>query len=338
MSHTNRVNPFVHGFHPDHDNLDFPNGVRTEKDGSADGTGDYESWSVARQVAFAFAAEDPAGPNPRWNVTETGGVYTETVAGLGKTEIKTSGAFRLSKVSDASGDTAWRDVLQGAWRANLRDMPEFQRYCLPFSPMAAVEPGFAIPFSSTISFRKNFFGQDLDAGDNAFDSTYFATKVRGVGIWFQGYSSAVETGLANRPQVYIVPAGVDFMRVPIQAVGAAAATRGWQVLDQVLPLPYPLADSQWETADWSALKNLCGNELMALRKYPSIRAFHDSGYSPDQMSYNARLVGRSVWNNQWWIIIPAGSLHADDETARTRFLDQVKDIKLYLKTYSFSGN
>jgi hypothetical protein len=204
--------------------------------------------------------------------------------------------------------------------------------------MAAVEPGFAIPFSSTISFRKNFFGQDLDAGDNAFDSTYFATKVRGVGIWFQGYSSAVETGLANRPQVYIVPAGVDFMRVPIQAVGAAAATRGWQVLDQVLPLPYPLADSQWETADWSALKNLCGNELMALRKYPSIRAFHDSGYSPDQMSYNARLVGRSVWNNQWWIIIPAGSLHADDETARTRFLDQVKDIKLYLKTYSFSGN
>ncbi len=242
------------------------------------------------------------------------------------------------KVPAAAGDTAWRGVLQDAWRTNLRDMPEFQRYCLPFSPMAAVEPGFAIPFSSTVSFRKNYFGQDLDAGDNAFDSTYFATKVRGVGLWFQGYSSNVSTGLANRPQVYLVPAGVDFMRVPIQANGAAATTRGWQVLDQVLPLPYPLADSQWEAPDWSALKNLCGNELWSIRKYPSIRAFHDSGYTPEQMSYNARLVGRSVWNSQWWIIIPAGSLHADDETARTRFLNQVKDIKLYLKTYSFSGN
>ena len=242
------------------------------------------------------------------------------------------------KVPDASGDSAWRDVLQNTWRANLRDMPEFQRYCLPFAPMADVEPGFAIPFSSTVSFRKNFFGQDLDAGDNAFDSSYFATKIRGVGIWFQGYSSNVSTGLANRPQVYLVPAGVDFMRVPIQATGEAVATRGWQVLDQVLPLPYPLADSQWESPDWSALKNLCGNELWTIRKYPSLRAFLDSGYTPEQMSYNARLVGRSVWNSQWWIIIPAGSLHFDDETARTRFLRDVKDIKLYLKTYSFSGN
>lgn len=100
LAFDDRVNPFVHGFHPDHDNLEFPNGVRTQKDGGADGTGDYESWSVARQVTFAFAASDPTGSNPRWHVTETGGVYTETVTGLSKTEIRTSGAFRLSKVSD----------------------------------------------------------------------------------------------------------------------------------------------------------------------------------------------------------------------------------------------
>ena len=255
-----------------------------------------------------------------------------------ETDVFSLRTEHFRKVPDASGDSAWRGVLQDCWRANLLDMPEFQRFCLPFTPMSAIEPGFAIPFTTTISFRKNFFGQNLAAGDNAFDSTYFATKLRGIGVWFQGYSSNTSTGLANRPQVYVVPSGVDYMRAPIHSTGTDALTRGWQVLDQTLPIPYPLADSQWESPDWSALKNLCGNELWAIRKYPSIRAFHDSGYTESQMSFNARLVGRSVWNSQWWIIIPAGSLHADDETARTRFLNQVKDIKLYLKTYSFSGN
>jgi len=100
LSYTNRVNPFVHAFHPDHDNVEFLNNVLTKKEESTDGTGDYESWSVMRWVTFAFAASDPTGSNPRWNVTETGGIYTETVTGLNKTPIKTSGAFRLSKVSD----------------------------------------------------------------------------------------------------------------------------------------------------------------------------------------------------------------------------------------------
>jgi hypothetical protein len=241
------------------------------------------------------------------------------------------------KVPDASGDAAWQSVLENAWVTNLRDLPVFQRHCLPFDPMAAIEPGFAIPFSTTIEFRKNFFGQDLAAGDNAFDSTYFSTKLRGIGICLDG-GSAAGGGLALRPQIYIIPAGLDAMRVPIQASSAASSLRSWSVLDQVLPLPYPLAESQWEDPDWSALKNLCGNEMFAIRKYPSLRAYLGDGFDASQMSYNARLVGRSVWNSEWWIIIPAGSLNADSETARERFIEQIKDIKLYLETYSFSGN
>ncbi|MFA7173757.1 MAG: LamG-like jellyroll fold domain-containing protein [Kiritimatiellia bacterium] len=241
------------------------------------------------------------------------------------------------KVPDVSGDPAWKAVLTAAWVANLRDLPVFQRHCLPFDPMAVTEPGFAIPFSTTIEFRKNFFGQDLAAGDNAFDSTYFSTKLRGIGVCLDGGSAAVN-GLALRPQIYIVPAGLDAMRVPIRANGTASSLRTWSVLDQVLPLPYPLAQSQWEDPDWSALKNLCGNELFAIRKYPSLRAYLGDGFNPLEMRYNARLIGRSVWNSEWWIIIPAGSLNANDTVARTRFIDQIKDIKLYLQTYSFSGN
>ena len=241
------------------------------------------------------------------------------------------------KVPDASGDAAWRAILQDAWVENLHDLPAFRKLCLPADPMTDTEPGFAISFSTTIEFRKNFFGQDLAAGDNAFDSTYFSTKVRGVGICLEG-GSADTDGLAQRPQIYLVPAGLDIMRAPLEASGTASAVRSWSVLDQVLPLPYPLAESQWEDPDWSALKNLCGNELFAFRKYPSLRGYMGDTFDATQMNSNARLVGRSVWNSEWWIIIPAGSLHADNEEARQRFIDQIKDIKLYLETYSFSGN
>ena len=56
------------------------------------------------------------------------------------------------------------------------------------------------------------------------------------------------------------------------------------------------------------------------------------------MTYNARLVGRSVWNDRWWIFIPAASLNADNDRAKAAFLDSVRDIHLNLKTYSLSGN
>lgn len=100
-----RVNPFVHAFHPDHDNLEFRNSLRIEKTDGADGHGDYESWSVAREIGLTFAAGDPLGPNVSWNLSETGGTYSEIVTGLNKTEIRTAGIFRLAKVSDV--DTLW---------------------------------------------------------------------------------------------------------------------------------------------------------------------------------------------------------------------------------------
>ena len=56
------------------------------------------------------------------------------------------------------------------------------------------------------------------------------------------------------------------------------------------------------------------------------------------MSYNARLIGRSVWNDGWWLIIPAAEILSDDDAARESFVDTVKDIHLFFKTYSFSGN
>lgn len=93
-------NPFVHAFHPGHDNLAFNNGKPSKKDDGADGTGDYESWSVTRRVSLTFAGSDPLGANDDWNKTVCGGTYRETITGLNKTPIIVEGAFRLNKTLD----------------------------------------------------------------------------------------------------------------------------------------------------------------------------------------------------------------------------------------------
>ena len=53
---------------------------------------------------------------------------------------------------------------------------------------------------------------------------------------------------------------------------------------------------------------------------------------------NNRLVGRSVWNSQWKLVIPGRTLLNDPKEGLDRFLQTVKDIKLHFVTYSYSGN
>jgi hypothetical protein len=53
---------------------------------------------------------------------------------------------------------------------------------------------------------------------------------------------------------------------------------------------------------------------------------------------NTRLIGRSVWNTRWKIVIPAYSLLSDEQEGLNRFVASVKDIQLFLRSYSNSGN
>ena len=78
----------------------FNNGKPSKKGDGADGTGDYESWSVTRRVSLTFAGSDPLGANDDWNKTVCGGTYRETITGLNKTPIIVEGAFRLNKTLD----------------------------------------------------------------------------------------------------------------------------------------------------------------------------------------------------------------------------------------------
>ncbi|MDQ8188435.1 hypothetical protein, partial [Pelagicoccus sp. SDUM812002] len=77
------------------------------------------------------------------------------------------------------------------------------------------------------------------------------------------------------------------------------------------------------------------------RKHEAFRAVDDPVYFYSSMPAeftNTRLVGRSVWNSKWKIVIPAYSLLSDEQEGLDRFVNSVEDIKLFLRTYSHAGN
>ena len=128
-----------------------------------------------------------------------------------------------------------------------------------------------IPFETTVTFGFNYFGWPLGGGDSAYDPSHFATKVRSVGVWFEDYNA---TGLSNTPRVYLLPAGSDVLRAPN---ATDFETREWRVVDQKLPVPFPVGSTDLSDPDWIPLHDSLNEDLGAIRQISSFRAFHNSG-------------------------------------------------------------
>lgn len=97
IAFNDRTNPFVHAYHPDHDNKDarfaaLPAGV--------------ESYAIARALTFEFSAAPPAGTSGAgWGTSVLGGVYRETVTGLHRQPLTVSGTFELHRISEIGAIT-----------------------------------------------------------------------------------------------------------------------------------------------------------------------------------------------------------------------------------------
>jgi hypothetical protein len=246
-----------------------------------------------------------------------------------------------------SGSQRWRETLERHVVPNLLTMPEFQRHCIPFTPTQSVEPAIVIPFATTINFGVNYFGWPAGGGDNDYDSTKFATKIRSVGVWFANYNN-LGGGMINTPRVYLVPVGLDVMRAPTQG---EPYVREWRILDQALPVPFPLSSGDLEDPAWIPINDTLIEDFAAIRRFGRFRAYHDSGsFNASETISDSRLIGRSVWNTRWLLIIPAGTLHTDRNEGIQRFINGalrtdgtrdgngVTDIKVFFQTYAYSGN
>ena len=247
--------------------------------------------------------------------------------------------FRIAP--GAAGNAVWRETLRRHLVPDLNSLEEFQRYARFVG--GAVEPALVIPFSSEVQLGKNFFGWPAGPGDNAYDASHFATKVRSVGVWFSNYDSL---SLTNTPRVYLIPVGTDVMRSPSQP----GETRQFSILDQKLPPPFTVSPADLSNPEWiPSVDGLA--DFAGIRLFSSFRAYHDSGsFAQSQVERtDSRAIGRSVWNTRWLLVIPAGTLLADRNEGLERFIggrlsvgerngNGVSDIKVFFETYAYSGN
>jgi len=260
--------------------------------------------------------------------------------------------FRIS--GKTASDETWKNQLALCRVENLNDIPEYVRYCVPYSTNA-VEPGIVIPFSSEVTAENNFFGKLRAGGDSVFDPTWMATKIRAVGVTFSEYNAIFNTnnamggGLLMTPHVYLVPVGQDVVGYGMDRT--RTQTRSWTVFDQALPLPFDLGGADHSATDWSSIEASFGASYATMRRHPSFRAYQDVETASEELfCTNPRLIGRSVWNTKWLLIIPGRGLLSDPDEGLDRFIygtmksdgtrdgSGIKDIRLFLKTYSYSGD
>jgi hypothetical protein len=293
---------------------------------------------------------DPGLADPLARMTNNWALVLKGQLGFNNPQTET-GRFSLRNelfrvLPGPSGSASWRQTLERHVVPNVQAMPEFQRHCIPFSTQP-VEPAIVIPFSTTINFGMNYFGWPAGGGDNDYDSTKFATKIRSVGVWFANYNN-LGGGMINTPRVYFFPVGLDVMRAPTQG---ADYIREWRILDQAMPVPFPLSSGQLNSPSYIPINDSLNEDFAAIRRFGRFRAYHDSGsFNQAETISDSRLIGRSVWNTRWLLIIPAGTLHTDRNEGIQRFINGalrtdgtrdgngVSDIKIFFQTYAYSGN
>ena len=267
-------------------------------------------------------------------------------------------------LSTADGDNNWQDVLQRGRVADLLADPDVKRYCMQIDDGSRLPvPGIVLTFSTVVADGLNLFGQPLAPGDHNFSASSFATKIFAVGVDFEGYigmdnpdgssgpsptdPSLGANTLAATPYVYLIPVGTDSMRTP--PLGDASTIRTWDVDDLAIPLPFNISASELSNNPFYTSGDSLSEPLFTTRKHQAFRpvssaaAFNTGIYGgngalqPSQYT-NKRLIGRSVWNSKWKLVIPGKTLLNDPDEGLNRFINSVKDVKLYFVTYSYAGN
>jgi len=302
--------------------------------------------------------------NADWQVLK-GRLGFNNPDGYGTTVSLRKENYRIN--ADSTGDNNWRQVLQAGLVSDLLADTDVKQNCLQIdNGTGQPVPGIELTFSTTITDGENLFGQTLGPGDHSFSSSSFATKIFAVGVDFDGYvgmdnpvsnsgnggttpsdPTLDPNGLAATPYVYLIPCGADSMRSP--PLGDTSSIRTWNVDDVAVPLPFNIGASDFSDAPFYQASDSLSEPLFAVRKQQAFRpvsttaAFNTSIYGatgslePSQYT-NQRLIGRSVWNSKWKLIIPGKSLLADPNQGLARFINSVKDIHLYFVTYSYAGN
>ncbi len=244
--------------------------------------------------------------------------------------------FRIGPDQESGGSAAsderWEDALKARFVDDLWQVPEFRRHCRPFANSSDGEqPGLVIRFRTAIEPGQNFFGRPLLGGDHTYSTANYSTKIATAGVSLEGYPDGE---LATTPRAYLVPVGNDYLRV---STANEPVTRMWNVHDTRIPTPFTINQSQITAPGFIPSLDGVDGRFNAPRRHGDFRMYHEEGADPGDDEQSSRLIGRSIWNSEWLLIIPGTGLHADPNFGLKEFAENVSDLKLYFKTYSHNG-
>jgi hypothetical protein len=258
---------------------------------------------------------------------------------------------------------AWRERLATYRVADLNQVPEFKQHCLP----TASEPGLVIPLQTFVNKNVNYFGWPYGPADSKFNEDAFAIRIYSVGISFDNYTTDPNSprAMAATPDVYLIPVGNDVLRCPrSSSQDDERYTREWKILDQWLPVPFGLGDTNgnlttagqqlFSSSDYMPVFTSGNDKFFGnSRAYIKFRAWQtgDGPQAEGTEDFNSTLlISRSVWNTKWFLVIPASGLGSDYEESLNRFIyggvnpvtaarDNVgvSDVRLRITAYWHSG-
>ncbi|MFN0135515.1 MAG: LamG-like jellyroll fold domain-containing protein, partial [Phycisphaerae bacterium] len=206
----------------------------------------------------------------------------------------------------ATDAVTWRDALTDSIVPNIKDIREFDGFAALPNPYVA-QPALVIPFQTTIQDGLNLFG--LQFGGDTFASSYDAVKFLSVKVAVPN----LPTAALSRTTIfaYLLPVGTDIMWSPTPS-GQEPVLRFWNLIDQALPIPRTAIGFTQPTTSlsdiWTPSDTFTGGApaAAARRRLPPIDARAAFGAEPA----NDALLGRSIWNTQWMLIIPSNGLSA----------------------------
>ncbi len=200
-------------------------------------------------------------------------------------------------------EDAWKAALARAQVNDLNDDLDYRLFASQLQGFSGENAALVIPFSTTVNEGLNFFGWRINGPD--FPSGRYAVKLKSFSVYLHGLPPELNPFV----DAFLLPVGSDIMRTPQGSAGANI--RVWNLLDQTLPPPQPIGGSfvspdwvPWDT--WTAA-GIPGDPRLAVqrRRLPSIGACDPTAVACD---VSTALVGRSVWNTRWKLIIPGSSL------------------------------
>jgi len=103
--------------------------------------------------------------------------------------------------------------------------------------------------------------------------------------------------------------------------------RNWHLLDQTLPMPFPIGEDDFAEPGWMPWDGVMGGAqaFVQRRLYATIPARPLSDGLEEDLTF--MLTGRSAWNTKWTLIIPGITLQGSDpDNGIDVFINGVEDM------------